>query len=202
EHNREVVDMAISFEPLDVEGVDFRGVDVVAYKARKGRGRSGDIGLGKCFGAIRLLDNNNARIGKDHKASSTPAGSAGLHSERVALERCVRANWEPPLTNIMILGMQNSPGPIGKELYARGVRTIICFTELPPCPACLTWWKTLDSKFHPGSIRLQYFSWFEDYYGGKTPEERMVDDSDGNNRNEHAIEAFKSYRDSFEAPTR
>lgn len=33
--------MAISFEPLDVEGVDFRGVDVVAYKARKGRGRSG-----------------------------------------------------------------------------------------------------------------------------------------------------------------
>lgn len=101
--------MAISFEPLDVEGVDFRGVDVVAYKARKGRGRSGDIGLGKCFGAIRLLDNNNARIGKDHKASSTPAGSAGLHSERVALERCVRANWEPPLTNIMILGMQNSP---------------------------------------------------------------------------------------------
>ncbi|MCS8505633.1 hypothetical protein N1E27_30075, partial [Pseudomonas aeruginosa] len=64
--------MAISFEPLDVEGVDFRGVDVVAYKARKGRGRSGDIGLGKCFGAIRLLDNNNARIGKDHKASSTP----------------------------------------------------------------------------------------------------------------------------------
>lgn len=77
--------MAISFEPLDVEGVDFRGVDVVAYKARKGRGRSGDIGLGKCFGAIRLLDNNNARIGKDHKASSTPAGSAGLHSERVAL---------------------------------------------------------------------------------------------------------------------
>ncbi|MGG2035139.1 hypothetical protein ABFY62_31020 [Pseudomonas aeruginosa] len=44
-HNREVVDMAISFEPLDVEGVDFRGVDVVAYKARKGRGRSGDIGL-------------------------------------------------------------------------------------------------------------------------------------------------------------
>lgn len=102
----------------------------------------------------------------------------------------------------MILGMQNSPGPIGKELYARGVRTIICFTELPPCPACLTWWKALDSKFHPGSIRLQYFGWFEDYYGGKTPEERMVDDSDGNNRNEHAIEAFKSYRDSFEAPTR
>lgn len=159
--------MAISFEPLDVEGVDFRGVDVVAYKARKGRGRSGDIGLGKCFGAIRLLDNNNARIGKDHKASSTPAGSAGLHSERVALERCVRANWEPPLTNIMILGMQNSPGPIGRELYARGVRTIICFTELPPCPACLTWWKALDSKFHPGSIRLQYFGWFEDYYGAR-----------------------------------
>ncbi|PCC07075.1 acetyltransferase, partial [Pseudomonas aeruginosa] len=42
--------MAISFEPLDVEGVDFRGVDVVADKARKGRGRSGEMGLGKCFG--------------------------------------------------------------------------------------------------------------------------------------------------------
>lgn len=200
--------MSINFEPMDVDGVDFRGVDVVAYKARKGRGKSADIRLGKCFGAVRVLDGTGTKIGKDHKAASTPGGSARLHSERVALERCVRANWEPPLTNIMILGMQNSPGPIGRELYARGVRTIICFTELPPCPACLKWWKTLNDEFHPGVIRLQYFGWFEDYFGSKAPGERIGDDAnvdadaEGYERNEQAVDSFASYRKGFQAPVR
>lgn len=105
EYNREVVDMVISFELFDVEGVDFCGVDVVVYKVRKGCGRLGDIGLGKCFGVIRLFDNNNVWIGKDYKVLSIFVGLVGFYSEWVVLEWCVRVNWEFLFINIMIFGM-------------------------------------------------------------------------------------------------
>ena len=187
--------MVIEFDPVDVDGDD-----VMAADAKLHRHGSADKNLGKCFASIRMFDTNDLQVGGIFRSASTPAGSPRLHGERVGLERMITARFlNQGLTQIMINGAQNSPDHVGTELRVRGIKLIECFTELPPCPPCLKWWKTLDSKFDPGIIRIKYYAWFEDYFGNKTPQERLQKGDYDYERNEAAIENFHTYVKGFGA---